>query len=313
MTSSMLRAKAKVGRTFVHDVESSVDTFDFGAAVDRGFGAEYDVAFNAAYKFFKDIASRIASLKGRGLIQADPWEDGDPTTLQSVASLYASHHRSTRFTYIESVLEVTANSLFERNHPHGRLPDVLTYRLTFRLASDTVFAHVVAVTPSLPSAKSSLETDYLLNYRDWSLVDANGVEVKTIPMAALDRARPTERKMVLFFDPPLRPGAGLAEPFTLMFSDSTDSVMAKLEIDSKDELGVDFVHAVGSVTLGKLVLHLPLDSSIGFRTSPRPNASPARNMNAAELVPFQRPGYRSIGWIATEIPSDKLLVAEVYR
>lgn len=313
MNSSMHRARQKVGRDFMHEIDTDVSTFAFDEAIATGFGRSYDAEKARALRFFEALADSLTDAITGQLIQADPWATGDRTTLERVGTIYRVLSASKPMEYIDSTLEVTLNSVAQRNEHGFGLADISEYRLRFRTAGHAIQAHSVAVIPTTPHKEFGLTAQYL-NERRWSFCDQEGKRLQMHALPAFDADSPHMRRMVFFFDPPLDPEADRERVFTFSFRDLTDQYMAKLSVDGADELGLNFPRATGHIGHARLVLHVPASSSVRFEADGRPQNVHGRFMNESELVNFPSPvGFRTLGWCAENIPAGKWLVTQVRR
>jgi predicted acylesterase/phospholipase RssA len=311
MNSSMLRARIRVGRDFMHDIKTEIGTFEFQRAIREGFADKYQVAYDAALRFFEELPKKIGTPNGERLISNDPWVVTDRQTLVKTGSLYRAHHEQSKFHYEIAELHIQANSLCGEGHPGYGSPDTVSYHLRFRLGPDPLFCHSVAITPT--EGRKGEAQAYQINDRRWSLYAADGTSVDTIDFPAIDTTNPTDRRMVLFFNPPLRSGGSLPEPFDFRFRDNTWDIVPKLKEGASDEIGITFEHALGNVAVARLVLFVPSDrTDVKLLPVQTAGVFAGRPMSPAELANYTPPfGFRTLGWHGDNIPAKQDFIATV--
>jgi len=219
MGNSVARSRARVGHERVHEIVTSLTTFDMvGAAAfsdDEAKGIASETKEFVA-RFIKDARS----------IGGDPWSDLSPVVLEDWWRVFQSQHKDRiDAVNLHTAVVVQANSMAEPNDPHFGLPDSVSYRIKFQPIAEMQCC-LVSMVPS--------EGSVSLYGSEVDLVTDQAGPVDHVVIPVRDPSFPSKRPAVVFFTPPLQANTG---PYLLRVTQSVPNFMAALR-QGRDELFV---------------------------------------------------------------------------
>lgn len=194
--NSVRQAQHRLGAARVFMAETTVDTLDFGRALDQGFNDSYDLIVRKARDFFLQFAE--SQRPGASAATLDRrWEEESAATLQSHADIYNAQHRQVKMVYHEAKMITKVHAVLSTNGDFRAAADEVLYEMRFEPANQPVHCHRVALVE-----QEKLE---FLETRRWKVRDSLGRSIRTIDVLARDAAQPDRRAYLLFFDPVLEP------------------------------------------------------------------------------------------------------------
>ena len=297
MQNSMERARQRLGDGCLFTIETSLKTFDFEEALDKGFDLQgaYGFVKDRASKWFGDFVNRQKSIPtlGSKVLVGDPWANQGLAMLDKVGEIYKLHHHHRVPEYLSSSVVVRARCFAKEGDADYRQPDVIRYTHKLRPKNDTIFCQRRVISGTLHESQ--------VNRTDWSVTDlGRGCQIKAVdlPMRSVGAKPGKDRELLLFLDPPLEPHSG---PYRFEFEDLIQDFMKPLSEGKPDELFYIVGHGEGSVGRIDLVVFVPRD--VPTITISSRNGSSGRVMKDSELEGYEAPiGYRGLGWTATNIP-----------
>lgn len=298
MQNSMQRARQRLGEEYLHDIDTTIGTFEFEKALDRlrDERGEYDLIRNEAHEWFSDYVEREekARVKGSQVLVGDPWGSQGLSMMDKLGEVYKAHHADRQRNLHQCSLVVTAKCLLKEGSADFGQPDILRYSTKFNTKSETIYCQRINVTGTLHGSRST-RTQW--SCRD--LTDDNRViKFVDLPMRSMGAKPGKDRELLLFFDPPLDPNSG---PYEFEFEDLVTDFMKPLSMGEEDDIFFMSSRAQGIIRMVDLILFVPIGTPY-VKITPR-NGSPGRQMNSKELAKYGTVlGFRAMGWTATNVP-----------
>jgi predicted acylesterase/phospholipase RssA len=303
MNNAVTRAKAMLPLDQVHEIKTSITTFDFTKALREGFGEEYWRINKQATEFFEKFLK--VQRKTLHHIAEDPWTETNATLkelMRNLGNIYQRQHEPIKFKYLKCDFVVIANCLLEEGEPFYGSPDGLLYELTFQPDVEPLYA--VSVGLSQPKGIQ------YLGQTSFKLFDANHNELAIEHVPVINPKEPNAREVMLFFTPPLLPGSG---PYKLRVRDQAINLMGPLHAGEMDELAYFPRRTSAPIDQINLVLHVPERLRNSISLIPPANGL-GRRMTDPEVTRYTPPGgFTSFGWSGQNItkPSDGVFKVDV--
>jgi predicted acylesterase/phospholipase RssA len=309
MTHSMARARRRLPAWAMHEIQTTIGTFDFQSGLSTGMGSDhYGRVVSETREFLRNY---LAHVRRSPAFQPPPGSDDGRRIMERAHRIYVTQHAPIRFPYDFAAVEIQANTLcIPGEQPWYGGPDLFSHRLVFRPGSQPIYCHSLAIAPTVGGTSGTIDW---VEPRRWSLFDAAGSSIEVIDIQVMDPQSPSDLRVVLFFIPALTSGGPLTPPFTLRFQDHGPSLVPDLLSKGRDILGLHFQRAEGLIPKAHIVLHVPRRlATVFLQQQSGESVAPGRPMTEAELDPYPTPvGFRSLGWCGENIAADKTLAVDV--
>ncbi|MEI8288168.1 MAG: patatin-like phospholipase family protein [Verrucomicrobiota bacterium] len=296
ITNSVERSKAMLAPRFVHEIETSVTTFDFATALNSekgGLGEDYNKVNVATEQF---LTSLVKHLNANRFTAPPHWETTDPSAILVMENAYRAYRLievTQPIRRLKATFKIIANSLFEDGDKRKGLDQALqATEFIVERAPVSCIAIAIIAPPGMP----------YLGLSNWH-IDRNGTVFRCkkdiIAIPARDPEKPSARRFIFFFDP--LPIGDCKYKFC--FQDFGEAFMKPLAEGKKDSIGYTCIRQDGHIDVVDLVLHVPqeyrslsiYDGGLGVRLD-------ERDADHADRSPD---GYRFYGWRAPQVPEGK--------
>jgi NTE family protein len=284
ISNSMSRAKLRLGKERVHEIKTSLKTFDFESALRLDPQIYASIKDNAA-KFFRDFAKRRedGSSQKDHKIDSSLWEQQNITMMENLGRIFKGQHADSLVNYEQCALIVQVNGFDDA-------PDEVRYRAVYKTDAKPFYCQGFSMAGGSEFLKNS-----------FSLVDQNGEPVKLQTLPYRDPDASDWNQLMAFFLPPLSPFTG---PYTLEVRHRVKDFMGPLVRTREDELAFTPRRGKGPVGRVDLVLHIP-ESFKNARMVTKEGHG-GRELKPGELTINYPPpiGFRAIGWRGENRPPD---------
>lgn len=284
---SVTRAKQRLGKERVFNIETEISTFDFLKAFSDESDRDYKDALNQAGDFFANIISNKPSITPK-IVTSDEWESPNLKFMSNLDKIYESHHMNKKIKYLHGSLEVIANSLQDNS-----LADQVTFSTTFKTLD----------TP-LQCLALSLNANHDFSLRETKFIaykKGSDIEIETVYLLANSSIEtPTERphkRLLVYFIPEIPPNSG---DYVIILTDIFENFMKPLEEKKRDSLSITPFISDEPVDRLDIVLHVP-DHFPKIEMIQTENLG--NIMNKVEIMEKYRDtvGYISYGWAASNV------------
>jgi predicted acylesterase/phospholipase RssA len=282
--NSVNRSIQKLGDEHIFSIACPYGTFDFDAALSRGLGDGYDLIRAESKDFFATY------LDPEEMRIGDPWQTGDLNNMLRIGEMYEKQHRGIPFKIRRSILDVTVNSLNDE-----READIVETERSLQAIDQPVFCHAIAL--SSASHRPLIQKTQLLVFDEDSKQ-----RVEAVSLYMKSPVRPELRYVLVCFVPPLLPGRG---PYTLKTIDRVMDAMKPLRVPPHaDELRVSPSRGQGDIGSVEMIMRVP-DKYNAASLQNKDGQPWGERMTDWDLQDRLTPGFRSMGWKATNLASSK--------
>lgn len=315
INNSMERAKRRLPNRILY-IDTPLGTFDARKAISEPFlGLHYDAVLLNAEKWLNENISQLDREDTLDIApRATPPED---TTFQSrLFSVYGAQHSETSHRMIRAALVVVANCLLPEEDPRHSVPDEVKQIYEFALTDEPMYCFSISLESGGESEVSGPAS--------WKLHDGNHKEHDVIVLPVVDESRQegyetqSLRHVLVFFTPPLQPGEGNPERYTLVQKNEVRNAMIELKTEGSDFLAITTDRPV-TTEEADLVLFVPeefanLEMQMRVPRGITRKILQGREMTPEELLHYGDPPirFRAIGWSGENLTRDNYLGVDVY-
>ncbi|HEX5430577.1 MAG TPA: patatin-like phospholipase family protein [Bryobacteraceae bacterium] len=278
--SAIQREKSRLaGR--VHEIRTSLTTLAFEDALNL-HPDEYGRITREAAEFFQHHANGSGT---RSIVQ-DLWKEQNLPLLQTLWRIYKAQNTANNIQYQKCRIIWVARGLEKSD-----IPDIMEYRLNFRVGQEPLQCHSIGVTPTSG-----------VNFLGRMEFSVSGPDSKPVPyetLPARDPEAPLRRALLFHYLPVLKTGSG---PYQWHFREEIKDYSKKLSDGEGDVFTYTAGRADGAVGSVELILQVPAGKAVSFTYLPGSEKT-AEEMSEAELSEIGNPfGFKSYGWRVKQWP-----------
>jgi NTE family protein len=293
INNSVETARERLGADSVCELKPPQDltTFNFDRALQYLASNDYDETKKEVRAWFGAVIDSAAS-SSRVHFATNVWHKPAKDfrrEMQKIGRVYRSQSAQERLHHPEVNFRVFANCLAERGQPGFGQPDEVFYELTLEPVNVPITSH--HVTFSTPQT-----SDFFGRYSLKLISTSTGADAAFEAVASISPASETDREIVVFFCPPLKPGTGA---YRLSLQDQGIELLAGLKDPDKrsDYLSINLARPTEPIERVHIAIEVPEQMAgvlvRGVGSAQSSIMTPAQLQDVFGKSPI---GFRAFGW-----------------